>query len=89
MPRMHKYTDDQGQHHCRTHGPQNLYSETVVDCVGKPQIFIQCSCLIAPVPGYITSQHCEEPGCSFQTLEGRSLIGYWIASFNVLTYRFT
>ena len=34
--------------HCRTH----LCSEAMVDCVGKPQIFIQCSCLIAPLPGY-------------------------------------
>ena len=25
------------------------------------------------------SQHCEEPGCSFQTLERRSLIGYYEA----------
>ena len=34
------------------------------------------------------SQHCEEPGCSFQTMEGRSLIGYYAALFNALTSRF-
>ena len=26
--------------------------EAVVDCVGKPRIFIQCSCLIVPLHGY-------------------------------------
>ena len=30
----------------------NLCPEAVVDCVGKPQISIQCSCLIAPSRGY-------------------------------------
>ena len=35
----------------------------------------------------VISQHCEEPGCSFQTLEGRSPIGYYVATFNVLTYK--
>ena len=30
----------------------NLCLEVVVDCVGKPRIFIQCSCLIAPPRGY-------------------------------------
>ena len=30
----------------------NLCPEAVVDCVGKPQIFIQCSCLIAPPRDY-------------------------------------
>ena len=32
--------------------PPNLCTETVVDCVGKPQIFIEHSCLIAPPHGY-------------------------------------
>ena len=32
------------------------------------------------------SQHCEEPECSFQTLEGRTLIDYNVALFNVLIY---
>ena len=35
------------------------------------------------------SQHCEEPGCPSQTLEGRSLIGYYVALFNVLISRFS
>ena len=35
------------------------------------------------------SQHCEEPWCSFQTLEGRLLIGYHVALFNELTFRFS
>ena len=30
----------------------NSCPEAVVDCVGKPWIFIQCSCLIAPLCGY-------------------------------------
>ena len=30
----------------------NLCTETVVDCVSKPWIFIQCSCMIAPPRGY-------------------------------------
>ena len=33
-------------------------------------------------------QHFEEHGCSFQTLEGRSLFGYHVALFNVLISRF-
>ena len=32
--------------------PPNLYLEAAVDCVGKPWILIQCSCLIAPLCGY-------------------------------------
>ena len=47
-----------------------LCSVAVVDCLGKTQILIQCSCLIAPLHGYM-NQHCEEPRCSFQMLEGR------------------
>ena len=34
-------------------------------------------------------QHCEELRCSFQQLEGRSLVGYYVALFNVLTCMFT
>ena len=51
----------------------NLCSEAVVDWLGKTWIFIQCSCLIAPL-------RCEEPGCSFQTLEGRPRNGYSFSS---------
>ena len=32
--------------------PPNLCPEALVDCVGKPRIFIQCLCLIAPLCGY-------------------------------------
>ena len=46
----------------------NLCPEAVVDCAGKPRLFIQCPCLILCAA---MSQHCEEPGISFQTLEGR------------------
>ena len=46
----------------------------VVDGVYKTWIFIQCSCLIAPLPDYM-NRHCEEQGCSFMTPEGRSPIG--------------
>ena len=38
--------------------------------VYKTQKFIQCLCLIVSLHGDI-NRHCEEPGCSFQTLEGR------------------
>ena len=30
----------------------HLWPEAAVDCVGKPLIFIQCSCFIAPLCGY-------------------------------------
>ena len=30
----------------------NVCPEAVVDCDGKPRIFIQCSCLIASPRGY-------------------------------------
>ena len=33
--------------------------------------------------------HCEEPGCSFETLQGRSPIGYCAALFNVVSYTFS
>ena len=33
----------------------NLCPEAVVDCVGKPRIFIQYSCLIAPRRGYVSA----------------------------------
>ena len=32
---------------------------------------------IAPLRGFM-NRHCKDPGCSFQTLEGRSLIGNYI-----------
>ena len=64
-----------------------LCSETVVDGLGKAQIFIQCSCLNAPLCGYM-NWLCEEPGCSLQSLEGRPLIGYYAALFNVITSTF-
>ena len=46
-------------------------------------IFIQCSWLIATLGGYM-NQHCEEPGWAFQTVEGRSLIGYYAALYDVV-----
>ena len=58
----------------------NLCSEAVVDVVNKTGIFIQCSCLIGPLRGYM-NRHCEEHGCSFQTLEGRLPIGYYTTLF--------
>ena len=61
----------------------NFCPEAVVDCVGKPWISTQLPIHVA------ISQHCEEPGCSFQKLAGRSLIGYQVALLNVLTYRFS
>ena len=52
----------------------------------KTQIFIHCSCLNAPQCGYMyMNQHCEATGCSFQTLEGRWLIGFYTALFDVVT----
>ena len=33
--------------------------------------------------------HCEEPRFSFQRLEGRLLIGYYVALFNGITYTFS
>ena len=64
----------------------NICPEAVVHCLGKPRLFISCSCLIAPLRGYV-NRHCGEPGYSFQTLAGRSLISYYAASFNMFTYR--
>ena len=49
---------------------------------------IECPRLLAPLRGFI-NRHCEEPGCSFQTLEGRSLIGYYSALFKVMTFTFS
>ena len=34
-------------------------------------------------------RHCEEPRRSFQTLEGRSSIGYYTALFHGVTYTFS
>ena len=39
------------------------------------------------VPLYM-NRHCEEPGCSFQTLKERSPIGYNTAILNVITSTF-
>ena len=66
----------------------NLCSDTVVDGVCKIRIFIQCSCLIAPLCGYM-NRHCENPGCSFKTLEGRTPIGYYAVLFHVVTSTFS
>ena len=65
----------------------NLCSEAALDGVYKTQIFIQSPCLIATLRGYM-NWFCEEPGCSFQTLEGRSPIGYYAAFFDTLIYMF-
>ena len=43
--------------------------------------------LDAALCGYM-NRHCEEPECSFHTLEGRSQIGYYAALFNVNTCTF-
>ena len=48
------------------------------EAVVKYQIFIQCSRLIAPLRGYM-NRHYEEPEGPFQTMEGRSPIGYYAA----------
>ena len=45
---------------------------------------IQCSCLIAPLRGYM-KRHCEEHRYPFQT----SPIGYYAALFHVVTYMFS
>ena len=63
----------------------NFWSEAVVDGDFKSLIFIQCSCLIAPLRGYM-NRHCEDSGCSLKTLEGRSLIGNYTASFDMVAY---
>ena len=39
---------------------QPLHHASSTDCVGKPRIFIQCPCLIAPLSGYM-NRHSEEP----------------------------
>ena len=63
----------------------NLCSEAVVDGVYKTLIFIQCSCFIAPMCGYMNC-HCKEPVCFIQMLEGRLLIGFYVTLFDVVTY---
>ena len=62
----------------------NLCSEAVVDGVFKTWILIQCSFLIAPLRGYM-NRHFEERGCSFQTLDRKSLIAYFAGSISVVT----
>ena len=52
------------------------------DRLCKTRIVIQCSCLMVPLHGYM-NRHCEEPWCSYQTLEGRSPIGYHADLFNI------
>ena len=54
--------------------PLFFKSYAVVDRVYKTQIFIECSCLIAPLHGYM-NWHSEEPQFSFQSLKRRSRIG--------------
>ena len=66
----------------------NLCSVAIVDGVYKTRIVIQCSCLIFPLCGSM-NRYCEEPGYSFQSLEGRSLINYYAALFDVDTYTFS
>ena len=74
-------------YHRRTHGPETY--------VRKPWLIVLVNLgysfnVHASLPLCVAiSQHCEEPGCSFQTLEGRSLIGYYMTLFNVLTCRFS
>ena len=65
-----------------------LLLEAVVDGVYNTQIFIQCSCLIVPLHGFM-KRHCEKLGCSFQTLEGRPPIGYYTTLFLLVTYTLT
>ena len=51
-------------------------------CSQKLRIFIYCSCLIAPLRGYM-NRHFEEPRCSFQTLKGsHPLFIYFTAILN-------
>ena len=50
---------------------------------GETRIFVQCSCLIALLRGYM-NHLCEEPGCSYQTLEARSPIDNLATLFNLL-----
>ena len=71
--------------HRRIHGPQTY--------VRKPWLIVSVNLaysfnVYAWLPLRVAmSKDCEEPGCSFQMLEGGSLIGYNVVSFNVLTYR--
>ena len=53
----------------------------------KTRTSIQCTCLIAPLCGYM-NLHREELGCSIKMLEGSSLIGYYRALLNVITFTF-
>ena len=65
----------------------NLCPEAMVDCVGNLGYSFK---LHDWLPLRVAmSQHCVEPRCSFQTLEGRSLIGYYVTLFNVLISRFS
>ena len=67
------------------HRRAHFSSEAVVDWLGKTRIFMfDCP---PPLRGYM-NRHCEEIGCSFQTLAGRSPIGYNMALFNAITYTF-
>ena len=44
--------------------------------------------IMLPSSGFSVA-HCKEPGCSFQTLEGRLLIGYEVFFFNVIISTFS
>ena len=51
-------------HTCITLSCPCLCARQLLIWLCKTQIYIHCSCLIAPLRGYM-NWHCEDPGCSF------------------------
>ena len=68
-------------HRC-THGPQTYVPRSwlivLVNLGYSFNVHVRLPLCVA------MSQQCEEPGPYFQTMEGRLLIGYYVALFNVL-----
>ena len=58
----------------------NLCPEAVVDCVGKSWIFIQCSCLIAPLNGYESALILWRT-CMLLPNAGRKLTDWFLRGF--------
>ena len=61
--------------------------ECIIVLVGRARIFIQCSCLFAPVYGNFNI-HLDNQVCSLQTLKGSSPIGHYPTIVNMTTSKF-
>ena len=74
-------------HQSHTYGPQNY--------IWRPWLIVLVNLwysfnVHARLPLCMAiNEHCEEPRCSFQTRERKSLIGCYMVKISVLTYRFS